>query len=727
MLRPLSVALSLLLAGPVYMPTLAAEDLPSIEEVITTELHVRPHDELITKTNSIFGTMVERLSNGNIRFRKVGGSIEHEYTNAQIVKMIPAVDAETLLERRGIQCLEAFEQHPHLRDDLQDELRRLLTWERAQESTEILANICYHACRQYPKNKRLIDDCIRLLQLEKDDEHLTEILLLGLAERPLWDNGYKELARIYTDHGIDDKLQQLVQEWLNRLPNSEYANLLEARFAENNGDGHSERALKSYQKLWKIHDNAEAGLEYARLVLQRGESDRAFEVCQSLIDKGIDLPGLHAVAGASYLHKGEIDKAQELLNSALSRLSKQTKQTPQEERMHTIVLYNLGWIAWKKNNYSAARTYWEQVQDPIGAVALARLNRRPLKDTTVLENPVLHRFARLSNTAFALENNNTNTAEKNMPERATQTRVLLQYVLAMQRAGYDAHTTKILSTHSSETAQLWQAYSLIMQSRFTEAEKILALFPEDHGYAAVYRLFCAEGLGNQQRADQEYQRVLSSTNPPQEYVNFIGAYYYKGLEDEVHDYSFAWQSGEIMGAPWNSEAKGTGIRIYSDGNDLIFEGTQRKTTNNISRVWSTWPIKSIREISVDMKANTTGASGVELLTPDQKNGIAIAYRTNKKQEHHLAWRHKRDQQWKKWKPVFSQHRSPSDTQAFSIWIDKDAPSDQQIQIRSDDQIVPLTGLDDIPDTIIRLSAFVATTAGSTVDMTLRSLTIRTQK
>lgn len=121
-----------------------------------------------------------------------------------------------------------------------------------------------------------------------------------------------QLARLYADRGDFERARQYTEEALEREPNLRVAVDFWAELAERDPDLQSTRRER-YAALVEQFDTWYARGRLAQLLLEHGESERAIELVEELLERGADQPGALLLATGPLGSHGHLEEMVELV------------------------------------------------------------------------------------------------------------------------------------------------------------------------------------------------------------------------------------------------------------------------------------------------------------------------------------------------------------------------------------------------------------------------------
>jgi tetratricopeptide (TPR) repeat protein len=619
-IRPLVAVLALLCGSALQASLHAAAD----DQV---PLVVRPLDEVHLKNGApvVAGRVVEVIDGVSVRVRKPGSTTEILLQWNDIDHIERKQSAAEAVNARGAQDLAA--------GDVLD-LKKTIKWgidNGAKDAAVALAKQGI-AKRSSPELAEMVEPL-----LEDQDDLPGAIALVQplLDADPQWTFGYETLARVYTKQKNEGELQKLVDRWLQRQPSAQTPNRYRATASELSGDLRS--AQEAYRKGYDLYHDPQAGVGYARIALKRGDNANALQTAEALIQANQAVDDARAIAGVAWLAQGDAAKAQPLLTQALGG-----KLAPEMTDMADIVRYDLGLIAYRAGNIDQARQLWKDVHLPAADLGLAMLDRKPYQRAKELP-PDLQAVAVQYNACVDLENGRFDRAQAQIDPRAGRRDAFLAQLAALKNPTDDA--VKAVAATASPESLRWQAYAHILGRRWSQAESALAQLPPNDGYAAVCRVYIAEGRMDKNGARVAFAAVRDSVDPPADYVEKLSREY-EAADDRVITEHFEGSATDLLQRDWKFSQQGTGIQIKVADSRLAFEGTQTAGDDPVTRVFRHVPAAGVRFIQAtfDLAGANGAVCGLEMLDLGRTNGIAFGVLGN----NHFGWLQVKDGQWGKW-------------------------------------------------------------------------------
>ncbi|MBA3684353.1 MAG: hypothetical protein H0W72_03845 [Planctomycetes bacterium] len=600
----------------------AAEDLVLLE--------VTEHDRLLlTNGDEILGLVIEERETA-IVFQQFGRSSKVAYTRDQIGKLERKRDAATVVALRGAQLLA---RKP---PDLQG-LRKTIEWGREKGALDAALELGLKVSSANPSDQGIGAVTLALLKQQERSADLEALARSLLKASPAFEPAFDALAETLTAQKRQDELLPLAQQFLQVLPTSPVANRIMAAMAERNGE--LKQAQEAYRKLFELHKDAAAGVGYARTSLKLGQAPLALKAANALIASGQHVDAAKAFAGIANLAAGNISEALAQLSAIdLGQLDPETAM---------LARYDLGLAHWRAGAGDKAKAQWAGLDVPAARLALAIAERRPFAEE-VAGDKRLAAIAREHNACLALEAHKPDKALAGL-DAATNARhqFLVDVAQVLKTNGSDASLRAIARTETPEALR-WQAYGLILARRWRDAEAVLARLPEDDGYALAYRVYAAVGQNDRPRARELFKKAAATKGGPADYLGILASEV--GAEDEeVQNEEFQWVAGEVLGSGWQAQAAETNIHVHTDGQNLIFDGTQTPGQDPVTRAWRMAPSARMRTIlaKLDIAAIESAVVGIEVLDAARKNGLAYGVLAENK----LGYRTLKSGAWGPWQAL----------------------------------------------------------------------------
>ena len=703
----------LLLVFCCSLTMLSAADKVRLSDVVKMPDRPRPFYKvyMIGQDPLICDEYEENKEEGKITFTLAGTKVEQTQTNNRLERVEPKITPAELVVGRGKEILAAHK-YEHLHTDAQRELLRLMHWATDNETVnfgkdEVPAPVAeamelsISAARQYPKNFEILDLMHKLLS-DNDYTDLEKVLIERLKEAPRWDKGYAGIAKILDTEGREQDLLGFVRGWVDRLPASQEANKWAVRIAIRNND--TNLAKESSRRLWLRNKDPKAGAEYATILLFENKAKESLAIAREVMELNPEMEEMKIIAGSALLSLNQLEEANSLLNQA--------SNSP-NPKLQAMAKHNIGVLNWLRGESRKARQAWADGTHPATKLARAIANKKQVKDREVLNHPALAMTAGELNAALALEEEAPAKALTYLTANRSDRHTFLKQVAELIQSNYGKDATLSLNFYNNEESILWRAYAYIQKGDFAKAEALLQDLPSDHGYASVYRVYCAEGLGDAPRASKLFEIAQTSKNPPADYVSELESYYLS-MKSSKELEQFKWAAGDRLKTGWFSEAKKTGIHVFASGEYLAFSGVQKEAS--VSRAWRKRSKERLRKISAKFDP-AQGWSGLELLDEKGENGIAIAIERIDDEKQYV-WRRLSDGKWAKvWNPL-----SKADKNQIILLLDDGLVGNEQIQLQdSKGQMFPLGSISDIPGSSMRVGFFTVAPRDTEIDFKVREL------
>lgn len=598
------------------------------------ELRVRTDAKIVnTEGQEEPGTVLERRADGTVVFQPAGSRIPVSYQKDQYRRLIPAITAAEVIDRRAAILLAEDA------GDRSVEILRTIRWGLAREDDEdalrATADLASAAVERYPADVRIASAAIELLRDRSDALRRIEgIVRTALAENPAWSDGYRILADVLIAGDRREELIELLGAWLERQPTSRQANLLMAEHAE--AAGRLEEARQAYFKAFTFHDHREAGWHYARLSVTQGRLSDAGEAARRLLEMQAHEAGASAVLGIVNVHDGNHQTARELLVTGLAG------DLPEDLRR--IARYNLGLANYHLRRRGEAIAIWRESDSPAARLALAIVNRETVRLNRLPDGP-LRAVGRELNACLSLERKDFRAARRQLEGGLSERHLFLNHVADLLANNADGESMATLAQHSGSESLHWQLYGHLLAQRYDAAQAILDRLPEGDGYAAVCRVYLAEARGNRLRARELFRDLGGVQGAPPAYLARLEDEF--GNEnDRLRAYDFDWPDGFNLSEGWDSRSTGTGVLVQVTEGRLVLSGTQTPASEPVSRAWCLVSPAKLSEFSAELTiAGVAEATvGIELLDEEHANGIAYGVRPDGQ----FAWRALARGRWGGW-------------------------------------------------------------------------------
>ncbi len=488
---------------------------------------------------------------------------------------------------------------------------------------------------------------ILLLTEKQDLDGVLGAAQLGVTADPNWTPGYEAQARIFIERKQDERMKALVKIWLERQPTAFQANRYLAKFSETTGD--LRVAAEAYRKGFDLHQDWESALGYARCSLKRGDRNECMRAAKTLIEKNqLVAPAKVWLASAllkpakaeaepdASAQQATAQQATDLLTAGLAgELDAETAD---------VARYNLGLLHERAGRPDEARKLWTQIAGPMGAVALAHLNREPITSEGL--PPAMKAFTAEHNAAIDLENSRWQSVATGFDQKASRRAQFLgQIAMLLKNAGSD-ESLHNLSTTAGEESLRWQAYGLMLQSRSKDGEAMLDKLPVTDGWAIACRVYLASARKDEAGARSWLKRLDGATGVPKKYAAELLAEFASANDEETIETFDEWPTTDSVPTGWEVSAHGTNIVAHGREQRLVFEGTQAGTEP--TSVYRQARSDRLRSVSVkldlsDMK-NATG--GLEVIDEKRLNGLQVGASGGK-----VVWRAAEKGTWGPWTPA----------------------------------------------------------------------------
>ncbi len=477
---------------------------------------------------------------------------------------------------------------------------------------------------------------IQLLSEKKDWDGVLGAAQAGITADPNWTLGYEAQASIFIERKQDERMKALVKIWLERQPTAFQANRYMARFAESAGDLRT--AAEAYRKGFDLHQDWESALGYARCSLKRGDRGECIRAAKALIDKE-QLVGPAKIWLASALMKAATPETdQQALVLLTAGLSDQHLDTETAD----VGRYNLGLLHEHAGHVDEARKWWSQVSGPLGAVALAHLDHKAINAESL--PPTLKSFVAEHNATVDLENGKWQSVLGDFDKTASRRAIFLgQIASLLKSSGADESIHNLTATPGDESLR-WQAYGMLKQSRFSEAEALFDKLPVTDGWAIACRVYMASARKDDVAAHTWLKRLDSASDVPKKYASELLAEF-SSANDEMTTETFDdWPAGGPVATGWEVAATNTNISVLARNQALVLEGTQ--TGSEPTTAYRLVLANRMRSATVklnltEMKDSAVG--GLELTDEKRENGLQVGVSGGK-----VQWRAAEKSTWGPW-------------------------------------------------------------------------------
>ena len=483
---------------------------------------------------------------------------------------------------------------------------------------------------------------IQLLTEKKDLDGVLGAAQAGITADPNWTPGYEAQARIFIERKQDERMKALVKVWLTRQPTAREPNRYMARFAESNGDLRT--AAEAFRKGFDLHKDWESALGYARCSLKRGERDECIRAAKALIDNNQFVSAAKIWLGSALLKaaasepdsKTTIQQATVLLTAGLTdpKLDPETAD---------VGRYNLGVLHERAGQDDEARKLWSQVSGPLGAVALGHLNHNPINADGL--PPSMKSFIAEHNAAVELENGTWQNVAGTFDKTASRRAVFLGQVASLLKfSGADEWIHNLAATPGDESLR-WQAYGLMKQSRFKDAETLMDKLPVTDGWAIACRVYMASVSKDDASARRWLKLLDGASNVPKKYAAELIAEF-SSANDEVTTENFdTWPAGGPVATGWEVAAPGTNIAAVARNQALVLEGTQ--AGSEPTSAYRLVLASRMRSAAVKLNLSEmkdTAIGGLELTDEKRGNGLQVGITSSGK----VQWRAAEKSVWGPW-------------------------------------------------------------------------------
>ncbi len=583
------------------------------------------YDTLYTRNgDQIMGTIVGRQADGAVRIDRIGRPTSL-VPKAEIVRTINRQTLPEGVSRRGEQALAA--------DDWID-VQRVLRFAIEKQADpkadpKLAADIpaikdAAIALGQKALAKRPTTDIanltLTLLWDKQDYDTVLGVAQAGLTADPNWTPGYEYQAKIFILRKQDDRMRALVKVWLERQPTTPLGNRYLAGIAEAAGDLRT--AGEAYRKGFDLHQDWASALGYARCTLKRGDRDESLRATNALIAKGQLLNAAKAWHGSALLASATPEsskQAQADLEAALATPAAGAE--PLDAESADLARYNLGLLYARAGRVEDARKLWTQVTGPMGAVALAQLERKPIASEGLPAS--LAGFIAEHNAAIDLENKRwQGVLSPTFDSSSSRRAVFLSQVATLLKSGGSDDSIHNLSATAGDEALRWQAYGLMLQNRFKDAEALLDKLPVTDGWAIASRVFIAASRKDDAAANSWLKRLDGATGVPKLYAQQLIAEF-SSANDEVASETFDWPDNDAVPTGWDVSAPGTNIAVHAKSGQLELTGSQQGSEPTCAfKLVLAERLRSV-EVKLDTATMTTAIGGLEVADDKRENGIQL--------------------------------------------------------------------------------------------------------
>lgn len=613
-----SLLLMLVLALTLY----AAEELPPLSVV--------QNDVLIMKDGTrLVGLIDEIRADGSVVFTEIGRPRPLVYQRNQYDAMETRQDAGQAVLKRGRILLAR-------KDALG--VRQSISWGIENEAADSSLTLALEAMPVFPDDTILGTVTLELLESQGRSAEREPIARALLERNPRFEPAYAVLAEALRARTATAELVQLTDSFLAVMPTSQVANRIKAELAEATD---LRGAQEAYRKGWKLHNDLDAALGFARTSVMLGAYPQALEGATALADNNQHVAAARAIAGTVLLAEGRLDDARAALSAALED---GTLGEPYAEWAR----YNLGLVEYRLGNAAGARSRWTDDNSPIAQLALAIVDAKPFAGESSLRDPGLIAVAREHNACMALQRGHADRALAALDVRGNARHQFLAQIAQVIKTGGAEGVLRQLALVDTTESLRWRAYGHLLARQWNEAEAVLAKLPADDGFAAVYRIYVAAAQKDMARAKDLFRTLSQASNAPVDYVAVLAAEY-AADNDEVLIEDFAWVDGDQLASGWQVEAIETNVRVHVHNSQLVLEGRQSAAPQPVSRAWRLTAADRTRLISMtfDISAIATAQVGLEVRDESRGNGVACAILADNK----LGYRILANGVWGEWQPL----------------------------------------------------------------------------
>ena len=585
----------------------------------------------LTNGSSLVGTVVGTQPDGAVRFERPGKPTTL-VPKSEMVRIDRHQSLAEAVSRRGEQALAANDGL-----DLQRTLRfaaeRPPTNDGAVKDAAIVLAQRALAKKASPEIAAM---AIQLLSEKKDWDGVLGAAQAGLSADPNWTAGYEAQAGIFIERKQDERMKALVKVWLERQPTAFQANRYLARFAESAGDLRT--AAEAYRKGFDLHQDWESALGYARCSLKRGDRAESMRAAKTLIDKGQLVGPAKIWLGSAVLKAATPETDQQ----ALALLTAGLGDPQLDAETADVGRYNLGLLHEQAGRGDEARKLWMQVKGPMGAVAMAHLEHR-LIPTEKLP-PGLKNFVAEHNAGVQLENGKWQNVLTDFDKTASNRAVFLgQIANLLKSAGADESVHNLAATTGDESLR-WQAYGLLKQAHFAEAEALFDKLPVTDGWVIACRVYLASARKDDAAARSWLKRLDNASDVPKKYASELLAEF-SSANDEMTTETFDdWPAGGPVATGWEVAAVGTHITVLARNQGLQLEGTQAgsDSTTAYRLVLANRMRSATAKLNLaEMKDSAIG--GLELSDEKRESGLQVGVSNGK-----VQWRAAEKGTWGPW-------------------------------------------------------------------------------
>ena len=459
----------------------------------------------------------------------------------------------------------------------------------------------------------------------------------GLTADPNWTPGYENQAKIFLEAKQDDRMRALVKIWLERQPTAFEANRYMARLAEAAGD--IKTATEAYRKGFDLHKDWESALGFARCSLKRGDRDECARAAKALIEANQLVAPAKIWLGSALLKTGSpeaVAQAQTLLEAGLAgTLDSETAG---------VGRYNLGLLHQRAGRLDETRKLWSQVPGPLGQVAMAQLDRKPIPPAGAPS--ALAPLIAEHNACIELENKRwQNVLSGGLDLTASKRAVFLGQIAHVLKSGGAEDQLHNLTATPGEESQRWQAYGMMMQGRFKDAEGILDQLPVTDGWAIAARVYIATARKDDAGARSWLKRLDGAVGAPRQYTLVLIAEF-ADANDEITREEFDWSEDDTVATGWAVAAPGTNIMVHTKTGKLLLEGSQ--LGSEPTAAYKLVASDRFRSVEAQFGIAGLGAAigGLELTDERRDNGLQFGIANGK-----VQWRAAEKGTWGNWQPA----------------------------------------------------------------------------
>lgn len=652
-------ALATVLALALALPLAGAED----ERAPLTAVE---YDTIwMTNGGQIVGTIVGTQADGAVRFDRIGRPTtlvpKNEIQRIERKQTLPEA-----VGRRGEQAIAAADWTDVQRvlrfalekkDDPKPEDGKKPDPKKPPLDLGAVKDAAIEVARKALAKKPTTEVAALAVQLAWDKNDTAGVIAgaqAGLAADPNWTPGYENQAKVYLAAKQDDRMRALVKVWLERQPTAKEANRYMAKLAEAAGD--IKAATEAYRKGFDLHQDWESALGFARCSLKRGDRDECMRAAKALIDAGQFTDAARAWRGSALMQRGtpEADRL------ALTDLESALAGKPDDEAAD-VARYNLGLLHQRAGRVEEARKLWSQVKGPMGAVALAQLDHRPIDAGSL--PAALKPFAAEHNACIELESRRWQGVLDGGLDLTTSKRtVFLGLVGQLLKGGGADDAIHNLAATSGDESLRWQAYGLMLQGRFKDAEALLDKLPVTDGWAIATRVYIAAARKDEAAAKSWLKRLDGATGVPRQYAQVLVAEF-ASANDEVMSESFDWPDPEAVATGWKAAAPGTNIAVHARDGKLVLEGTQAGAEPTCA--YKLVAADRLRTAEITVATANLGAAtgGLEVADDKRENGLQVGVSAGR-----VLWRSAEKGQWSNWVPA--ELPTVGETTSLRIELDK---------------------------------------------------------